>query len=153
MSEIWVEVPVQNADGQVVWKNQKMEMDTDKDFRIDELALERESSGIGMLLITYGELHAALRAQQYRKEDAVKRVYAEAALRIRDAAIAKGDKPTEKKVDSMITLDSEYQHALAEYSHTRGVSIQAEAWYRAQQHKSEHIRTMIYMRNTDIRNV
>lgn len=151
MQEVPVELLTSTDDGPV-WVETSFKFDTESDFRIDDNCLDMESSEISLKIQQYGELWAMLRAQQIRKDDGVKRIQAQIGQDLRSAAKVNGEKITEGAISEKVTINEAYQEAIADAANTRKHSLIAEAWWTAIKHKSEHIRSMAFIKNAELRN-
>lgn len=137
--------------GQMKWESQAVVVNTEDEFSIDELELNREICRMGQLLLQYGDLAAELDAELKRKEEALKYTAARIAGAERSSAEANGDKMTEGKLNEKVITHSQYQAELAALHVTRAYALQASNWWRTANNKAKLLETLAFRQSAELR--
>lgn len=131
-------------DGQ--WTRVAEKVSVETDFQIDPDLLDREICSLPNKLIHYGFLYAQLKSEVDRKGERVKFIYSHLALGIRST-----EKATENTVKEKVTVDTQYQTALAEYNHSLRNAALTESWYRSMNKKADLLQALTYRESSEIK--
>jgi len=129
------------------WTRVGQEVDIANDFKIDPDNLNGELCALPAKMISYGQLHSQLKSEVSRKEEYVKFIYAQLALNIRGET----EKVTEGKIKEQVTINQQYQQALAELNHSSKNSLLAESWWRSINKKADLIQSLVYRESSEIK--
>lgn len=129
------------------WTRVGQDVKIEEDFKIDPDNLDGEICALPSKMIQYGQLHSQLKSEVSRKEEYVKFIYAQLALKIRGGE----EKVTESTVKEKVTTDQIYQQALAEQNHSERNSLLAESWWRSINKKADLVQSLVYRESSEIK--
>jgi hypothetical protein len=150
IESVWVEKIVE-VDGVAQWQPQELKLDTEGDFTIDELNLNKEVCRMGMLLLKYGDLAGELQAELQRKEEYLKYLKARLQAAHRSQAERNGKKKTVAELESDVTIDEQYQAALAPLHVLRATAVKADHWWRSMNTKARLLEALAFRQSAEIR--
>jgi hypothetical protein len=151
MTEMYVERIIRNEAGQRAWGTEVETFDLEADFSMDEQRLNYEICRMGQLMVKYGTLAAEQDANLKRKEEAAKLMQASVAGAIRSQAEKDGRKLTEAQLKEEVTIDDDYQLALAALHELRADAIKADHWWRTIVKKADLLNALAFKQNAEIK--
>jgi hypothetical protein len=138
-------------DGNWAWVPTPVAVDTDGDFAIDELNLNKEICRMGQLLLKYGDLAAEFSAELERKKEELKFHHARLAGAERSSAEKAGTKTTEGKLQELVTIDPTYQQHLANLHRLRADALKVDHWWRTANTKAKMLEALAFRQSAEIR--
>jgi hypothetical protein len=151
MSEtVYVEKLLQ-VDGTWCWQPTAIELDTEGDFTIDDLNLDRELCRMGIVLLKYADLAAELGAEVKRKDESVKYLAASLSAAIRSQAEKDGVKKSVNEIEGDVTRDDSYQALLRTLHVLRASAVRADHWWRSANTKAEMLKALAFRQSAEIR--
>ena len=133
------------------WVAEVVEMDTEKDFTINDTILDAEICRMGMILLKYGDLYAEMHAMLLRKEEEMKYLKARVAGAVRSEAEATATKkPTEGALSERVLSNELIQQGMYALHRARADSLKAEHWWWSAQKKADLLRALAYRQSAEL---
>ena len=152
MDQVNVERIETNDDGEQFWVVKEVEVDTEKDFAINDTLLDGEICRMGIILLKYGDLYAELHAMLLRKEEEVKYLKARVAAAVRSEAEAtESKKPTEGALSERVLTNELIQQGMYAMHRVRADSLKAEHWWATAKKKSDLLQALAYRQTAELK--
>lgn len=132
---------------EVTLDNRKVQLDLEKDFRIEEFSLEQNMTHAGHVLAYYGDLAADLKGQAARYKVDLDETESVKNLKLR----ASGDKLTVDAVKAKISTDPEYTSAKKKWIEAERDQQKVENLFRSQQKRVDVLIALAYKQRAEIR--
>lgn len=152
MDDVSIERVETNEDGEQFWVVEVVQVDTEKDFAINDTLLDGEICRMGMILLKYGDLYAELHAMLLRKEEEVKYLKARVAAAVRsDAEKNESKKPTEGALAERVLTNDLIQQGLYAMHKVRVDALAAEHWWATAKKKSDLLQALAYRQTAEMK--
>jgi len=127
------------------------QVNTEKDFNIDEFNIETEMCKVGTLLRFYADLASDANMRSAQAKDQRDRVYAAASIGIRLHLSENKEKATNDAVKEKVLLNETYQQAQERYLLEERDAKKSDLYFRSMKAKTDTLIALSYHQRTVIK--
>jgi len=140
---------LKSTENGMIWVSEVEEMDTEGDFAIDEMNIDKEICRMGKLLLRYGDVAAEMGAMLKRKEEEVKQFHAKWSAYHRSKAESGNTKITVAELNEKVINQKEYNTILFNLHLCRADALKTDHWWRSIQKKADMLNALAFKQRAE----